>query len=287
MLFIIVSQKRAPNFLVEGLNFCLYKTNSQKNESPILTYYMALGNKNFAVGGNMSELIKIEFLNWEKYQGKGKHWNNASWFRIQNNLDEHPLYDLLNDAEFRFFIFLMCLISRRAHKDGTVETMFNTLSRTSSVKKNDIKNAIKKLESLQILKTTVSVVCPSNVRGMSATLHNITLHNKYTCSLAPRASENDQNFDHFDFETLYAAYPRKIGKKRGMQICNKRIRNQADFDALRKAIDNYAMHCKHEKTETQYIKHFSTFMNSYEDWIEVEKQELQNDYSYLLDEVAE
>lgn len=69
---------------------------------------------------------------------------------------------------------------------------------------------------------------------------------------------------HFDFESIYALYPNRKGKKRGMEICRREILTSEDFFKLRTAVENYAREC--QGREPQYIKHFSTFMNNWRDY---------------------
>lgn len=70
----------------------------------------------------------------------------------------------------------------------------------------------------------------------------------------------------FDFEKVYEKYPRKIGKTRGIKICEKEIKTLLDYENLLKAVSNYATTC--QQTESKFIKHFSTFMGEWRDWIE-------------------
>jgi hypothetical protein len=70
----------------------------------------------------------------------------------------------------------------------------------------------------------------------------------------------------FDFDTLYQQYPRKLGKKRGMGICRRRIKTKEDYAKLEFAIKKYSRYCGN--FEAQFIKHFDTFMNSWEDWLD-------------------
>lgn len=69
-----------------------------------------------------------------------------------------------------------------------------------------------------------------------------------------------------NFETLYAKYPRKIGKKRGMELCKTYIKTPEALIAAHKAVERYSDHLRVNKVEPRFIKHFSTFMNSWEDW---------------------
>ncbi len=70
----------------------------------------------------------------------------------------------------------------------------------------------------------------------------------------------------FDFDALYYRYPRKNGKSKGMEICRKKITTQLQYDQLKNAIEVYRNEMERSKTEPKFIKHFSTFMNSWEDW---------------------
>ena len=82
------------------------------------------------------------------------------------------------------------------------------------------------------------------------------------------------NNAHLDFETLYQKYPRKIGKKKGIDICLRKIKTQSDFEKLDQAIKNYSEYCDNHQTDKKFIKHFSTFMGSWEDWIGVSESEI-------------
>jgi hypothetical protein len=68
-----------------------------------------------------------------------------------------------------------------------------------------------------------------------------------------------------DFDALYAAYPLRKGKSKGIDTCRKQIRTPADYDELRRAIANYAAEVRGK--DPQYTKHFSTFMNCWRDYV--------------------
>jgi ribosomal protein S15P/S13E len=72
-----------------------------------------------------------------------------------------------------------------------------------------------------------------------------------------------------DLEAAYKNYPRKMGKKKGMQKLQRQIKTPEQYANLCKAINNYALHCEKSQTDQQYIKHFSTFVGEWEDWIEL------------------
>lgn len=90
-------------------------------------------------------------------------------------------------------------------------------------------------------------------------------------SLSPTLSQTqkintfDQNkFDrvNFDFETVYKNYPRKIGKTKGINQLKRQVRRQEEFDHFSKAVCKYRELCETQKTEKQFIMHFSTFVGT-------------------------
>jgi hypothetical protein len=74
----------------------------------------------------------------------------------------------------------------------------------------------------------------------------------------------------FDFESLYKKYPRKEGKADGLKRCKAQIKTPEAFAELSQAIDKYKSHVHSKGLEEKYIKHFSTFMNSWRDWLDPE-----------------
>ncbi len=71
-----------------------------------------------------------------------------------------------------------------------------------------------------------------------------------------------------DFESLYAKYPRKLGKKAGLMVCKNAIKTPEALLAAHKAVDRYSAFIRSEKREPKHILYFSTFMNSWEDWLD-------------------
>ena len=74
----------------------------------------------------------------------------------------------------------------------------------------------------------------------------------------------------FDFDAVYSLYPRKAGKKLGLKRCKSQIKTQNKYNKLLTAVKNYSLICQKNCTDKQYIKQFSTFMNCWEDYIEIE-----------------
>lgn len=89
----------------------------------------------------------------------------------------------------------------------------------------------------------------------------------------------------YDYEFLYSLFPRKEGKKIGVARCKTIITSDEKYKQVETSIKNYTKYCIDEKTEKQFIKIFSSFMSSWEDWLDSETGTCINpEYSNLLDE---
>ncbi len=102
-----------------------------------------------------------------------------------------------------------------------------------------------------------------------------------------RVKDKDKDKDNINIlnnyvSIIYGIYPRKAGKKRGVAIIEKTIKTAEQQENLKKAVENYAEYCKTQATEEKFIKHFSTFMGEWEDWIvmpeTVDNNKLDKDY---------
>ena len=63
----------------------------------------------------------------------------------------------------------------------------------------------------------------------------------------------------FDFEAVYARYPKRQGKKQGIAAARKQIKTRADFEALRTAVDRMAAGWSGH--ELHYCPMWSTFIS--------------------------
>lgn len=73
-----------------------------------------------------------------------------------------------------------------------------------------------------------------------------------------------ENKTTFDFDALYAKYPRKVNKSGAIKRCQQVIHTPEDYAGLSLAIDNYRAEVERNKTEERFIKHMSTFVEDRE-----------------------
>jgi hypothetical protein len=66
----------------------------------------------------------------------------------------------------------------------------------------------------------------------------------------------------FDFDALYENYPLKRGKAAGMKFLHRNPMNPEIYAKLDLAVKNYFREVQDLKTESRFIKHFSTFLGA-------------------------
>jgi len=74
----------------------------------------------------------------------------------------------------------------------------------------------------------------------------------------------------FDFESIWKAYPRKLGKASGMKWLKANVRTLKRFQRLESAVRNYQEYCQKNDTDEKFIQHFSTWVKRFEDWVLIE-----------------
>lgn len=70
----------------------------------------------------------------------------------------------------------------------------------------------------------------------------------------------------FDFEALWAQYPKKDGRRAAERHFRASVQSVEDWGRIQKALANYLKHVAGK--ELQYIKNGSTWFNNWTDWVE-------------------
>ncbi len=77
-------------------------------------------------------------------------------------------------------------------------------------------------------------------------------------SLARRASRERVSFD---FDAVYARYPNRKGKAKGLERLRALVRTQAEYEAVLLGVARYAAEVARDRVEPQFVKHFATWVN--------------------------
>jgi hypothetical protein len=78
----------------------------------------------------------------------------------------------------------------------------------------------------------------------------------------------------FDFEEIWALYPKRIGRKQAEKYFNASVKTQQDFEDIKQAIANYQ---KTKEFKEGFIKHGSTFFNNWRDYVQYEENPKSRD----------
>lgn len=68
-----------------------------------------------------------------------------------------------------------------------------------------------------------------------------------------------------ELQSIYAEYPRKIGRASGLDHLRRTLKTRVDFEECRLAAMSYARYCLERNTEEKFIKHFSTWVKRWRD----------------------
>lgn len=215
----------------------------------------------------------LTIINWELYNPRGD-LKYPSWFRLNHDFFENPnFWDFSNDERL-VWICLLCMVSK-ANLGGKLLIFANlcqSLSKSSNTSAEVCQSTILKLQQNRIVKINIfrSVQNLASSRTESGPYGdgdvNVNERNK-KAHLKKKPNEQIGYSD--SFLKSYFLYPRKEGKKRGWLSFQKQLKQNPDLEEkLIKSVNNYNLWIQEKKTKPEFIKHFSTFMNEWEDWFD-------------------
>lgn len=226
----------------------------------------------------MAEL-QIEIVNFDQYNPRGDS-KRPSWFRFENNLFTSQSLFELQPLERLVWVFLLCVASQK--NSGNISLKIAYAAKMTGVPEKVVSGAIDKLlkegcillvdpnshvtrtnscEGRTAIQSNIETPCESR-NNSPATNERTNITNEHHDSAAPSRAPM------FDFESIYRIYPRKEGKSKGIERCKSQIRTEEDFKTLHNAVQKYVKHVREQGIEARFVKHFSSFMSSWRDWIE-------------------
>jgi hypothetical protein len=211
--------------------------------------------------------MNITIKNWSEYNPR-KDIKHPTWFALPNRLLEDADLFSLEPIELKAMLYIFCQASQK--NTDTISLNFQHADRVCQIKEKDLRRTLEKLSDLgrvQIRSDDVRERTES-VRARDATDTTDRQDKQTQRPSAPR----------FDFESVYAAYPRKEGKAAGFSRLKKRITTQAEFDQFAKAVRRYASICKLSGKDLKYTMQFSTFVGTEgaERWLDYVESSLPN-----------
>lgn len=97
------------------------------------------------------DAIDLRIPNWDKWQAEGKRYGSTTWFRLDNGLPMHELWEELSGDEFKAMIGVFCYLSQKCHKTGRAERVrFSTLERLTGYPRAILVSTLVKLSNLGV-----------------------------------------------------------------------------------------------------------------------------------------
>lgn len=97
------------------------------------------------------DAVDLRVMNWKHFQADGCRYESTSWFRLDNDLPLHELWEELDGDEFKAFIGLFCFLSQKHHKTGHAPRVrFSTLERFIGKPRSVIVSMLKKISSPEL-----------------------------------------------------------------------------------------------------------------------------------------
>lgn len=218
-------------------------------------------------------MVKVTILNWEKYNPRNDV-KRPSWFRVENSLLADPDFFSFNNGEMLGWIYILSLASKA--NSGSIFVNFDHAQVVCRIKEKDLRSALEKLEQLSII--TVHVTDTSRTRNaddthLHATNERTNITNEHYEHYTPTRTGTGESVSKFvlkdsHIEYIYALYPRKEGKASGFKKAKSEIKTENDLENLRLAVEKYSAHVSSKGIEPKFIKHFSTFMGCWQDWLD-------------------
>lgn len=201
--------------------------------------------------------LTLTINKWDTYNPRNDI-KQPSWFRMSNSFFEDPDFYDFTIPEMMAWIYLMAQASKKS--SGMINVNFAHAQRVGRLTKRDLDSAIEKLQALSII--TVHVT--DTLRARNADVTDAYATDRQT----DITDKTDTRTVTASLNEIYQLYPNKKGKQRGMKLAAKLSPGQLPW--LHQAVVNYSAECRRLKTEPRYVKHFSTFMACWEDYVESE-----------------
>lgn len=204
-------------------------------------------------GGAAVEFIEIEIRNWEKYNPR-RDYKRPWWFALSNTITTDDIFSEFSDAEFRAWVHILCTAS--VQNTYRPKLFFKACETKAGIKRRTLIETIEKLRILQVIQIPAGI-CTESVRDLYCTLQNRTVQN---------TTNNNAHAD--AFAEFWNGYPRKVDKKKAEKAYLRLLAHGKDPAQILLARENYRDYLKANGTEKQFIRHPTTFLNSFEDYLD-------------------
>lgn len=198
-------------------------------------------------------LYNLTLTNWDKFNPK-RDQKSYTWARVDMNIFMDPrVYDMPPEAKI---VWVQVILDCTSHNGQLTLVDSSHYAYKLRIPEKKVMEAIEIITARQLATAhdrPLLFTTPTNERTDEQTVNDRR-------TVAPK----------FDYISLYWDYPRHIKKGEFLKRCKTNIKTQKQFDDFKKALDNYKQHLANTNTEPQFIKHPTTFLSEWKDWLDPE-----------------
>ena len=194
--------------------------------------------------------ITVTITNWEKYNPR-KDQKKPSWFRMSNDLLDHPDFVDFSPIEFHAMLYILSQASKR--NCSNIELVF-AHAMLRNVAKDVLISTLNKLEQIQFVQLT------QNIRAIDFTDEHAT--NERTNERTPQLqlARAGTPAALFEFDRFAKKYPKPKGPKAEERF-HEQIKTEQDIADLDTALKNY-MKMLSIETWRKPKQDFATFLGT-------------------------
>lgn len=194
----------------------------------------------------------LRVRNWERFQNYSDR--KPPWIRLYVDLingDDAEYNDLPDGAKLQL-IHLWLLASRH---DNRIPERIVTRQRLN----------VKSPVNIELLLASGFLECVQDASNTQASCNPSRDAHARSVSVSGTASVS---FDsEMEFEKLWSAYPRRLGRKAARRHFAATVTTQTDLAAITVALGKYLAHCA-TLSDAKFIQHGSTWFNNWRDWVD-------------------
>jgi len=123
---------------------------------------------------------------------------------------------------------------------------------------------------LQHLTDLLHTLPESELIAKFITYYNLNISHdtlSYTPTVPSNSNRNSIQEQYKRFEDVWKLYPKKLGRIDALKHFQKTVVKEEDFASIQLALKNYIAYIAHDKIEEKFIKHGSTWFNTWKEWI--------------------
>lgn len=210
-----------------------------------------------------NEIITVRIKNWDKFNPLKEELHNRFW--VSQDIFQDIGFSRLTISGKVLWLYLLTLCSRKGR--DTTEILLRQCGLTTNLRPSKCRVELLKMSDYGML----DIVTQSDHfarREEKRKEENI--------AQAPQKPRVERVSFKNDFEEIYREYPRKVGKKKGIERLNASIKTPEELNRFRAAVRAYTKYVAKQKIEGRYIKHFSAFVSTWEDWLDPDAGTVQN-----------